>query len=305
MVVATGFFDGVHIGHRVVISTLCRIAAQRGEKSSVVTFWPHPRNVLQQDADKLRLLTSMEEKRTMLLEMGVDSVEVIPFTLEFSRLSAEEFVRQFLKERFGASAIVLGYDHRIGGGKGVTKEELDATIRAQGLDVFRAGELSFGDNSISSTKIRNLLAAGDVSRANEMLGYCYGLHGVVVSGDKIGKGILSCPTANIELYEPLKLVPADGVYAVEAQVLGKTYYGMTNIGFRPTVASMLKRTIETHLFDFDSDIYGLDFKIRFLARLRSEMRFPSMDALKCQLNVDMEHARKEILLYSHNKLKGI
>ena len=221
MVVATGFFDGVHIGHRAVVSALCRIAHERGEKSMIVTFWPHPR----QDAAELRLLTSLDEKKRMLYALGVDEIEVIDFTKDFSTLSAEAFIRDYLIGRFGATALVLGYDHRLGGGSPMTREELESLAQSLGLDTYRLGEEDFDGKAVSSTAIRKLLASGDVERANGMLGYSYSLCGVVVAGNRLGREI-GFPTANIELYEPLKLLPADGAYAVEADVEGRTYYGM-------------------------------------------------------------------------------
>ena len=185
MVIATGFFDGVHIGHRAVISTLCRIARERGEQSMVVTFWPHPRTVLQQDAAELRLLTSLEEKKRMLYGLGVDRIEVIGFTHGFSRLTAEEFIRDYLIGKFGATALVLGYDHRLGGGPPMSREELECLARRLGLETFRLAEEDFDGMAVSSTAIRKSLSAGDVERANTMLGYRYSLHGVVVSGNRI------------------------------------------------------------------------------------------------------------------------
>lgn len=293
MVIATGFFDGVHLGHRAVISALCRVARERGEESMVVTFWPHPRNVLQQDAEGLRLLTSLDEKKEILHGLGVDRIEVLAFTKEFSRLSAEEFIRDYIVGRFGGTALILGYDHRLGGGPPMSREELEDLARRLGLETYRMGEEDFDGIPISSTVIRNMLKAGEIEKANDMLGYRYGLHGVVVSGNKLGREI-GFPTANMELYEPLKLLPGDGAYVVEADVLGSTYYGMTNIGTRPTVSAAMKRTIETNVFDFSSDIYGLDMKLRFISRIRGEARFDSVNDLKCRLSEDREAAMMKI-----------
>lgn len=293
MVIATGFFDGVHLGHRAVISALCRIARERGEESMVVTFWPHPRNVLQQDAEGLRLLTSLDEKKEILHGLGVDRIEVLAFTKEFSRLSAEEFIRDYIVGRFGGTALILGYDHRLGGGPPMSREELEDLARRLGLETYRMGEEDFDGIPISSTVIRNMLKAGEIEKANDMLGYRYGLHGVVVSGNKLGREI-GFPTANMELYEPLKLLPGDGAYVVEADVLGSTYFGMTNIGTRPTVSAAMKRTIETNVFDFSSDIYGLDMKLRFISRIRGEVRFDSVNDLKCRLSEDREAAMMTI-----------
>ncbi len=273
--VTTGFFDGVHLGHRLVIDTLVSEARSRGEEAIVVTFWPHPRAVLQQDARDFRLLSSLEEKKEMLLSMGVDRVEVLPFTREFASLTAREYL-QLLSERFGAGLVVMGYDNRIGSDKLTAGK-----INTAAAEIVVA---QCTDSGISSTQIRKALEAGDIELANGMLGYKYGLHGVVVAGNRKGRTI-GFPTANIRLYEPLKLVPARGVYAVDVQVLGKEYRGMCNIGVRPTVGGG-SPTIETHILDFDEDIYGLPLKLLFIRRIRDERKFPSLEALREQLILD-------------------
>lgn len=279
------------MGHRAVISALCDVARDRGEESMVVTFWPHPRMVLQQDAEALRLLTSLSEKKEMLYGLGVGRVEVLDFTQEFSRLTAGEFMKEYLMDRYGCTALILGYDHRLGGRPAMSREGLERLAGSLGMETFRMGEEDFDGVAISSTVIRNLLREGDVAKANEMLGYRYGLHGVVVSGNKIGRDI-GFPTANMELYEPLKLLPADGVYAVEADVSGRTYYGMTNIGTRPTVSALSKRTVETNIFGFSSDIYGLDMKLRFVSRIRGEIRFDTVGGLQRRLIDDKAAAER-------------
>ena len=288
-VVATGFFDGVHLGHRLVIDTLLRAAHERGEQSVIVTFWPHPRTVLQKDARELRLLTSLSEKREILSALGVDRVEVIPFSREFSRLTAEEYLREWIVGRLGGTAVVLGYDNRMGS-DGLAHDAIVPLAQSLGLDVIECGAVSHtprtsSEQAISSTKIRAALERGDVAAAESMLGYRYGLHGVVVAGNRLGRTI-GYPTANMQLYEPLKLVPANGVYLVEAETLGRRFHGMTNIGVRPTVSGSGARTIETHIFDFDELIYGLDLSLRFIAKIRDERRFESLDALKGQLTDD-------------------
>ncbi len=278
-VVTTGFFDGVHLGHRQVLETVVSSARERGEEAIVVTFWPHPRTVLQQDAREFRLLTSVEEKKERLLACGIDRVEVLPFTREFASLSAREYL-DLLQEKFGATMVVMGYDNRIG--KDLkTARDIEALYAGSSLAVRVAGPLQGGDVTISSTRIRKALEAGDVKAARQMLGYHYGLYGVVVAGNRLGRTI-GFPTANMQLYEPLKLVPENGVYAVEVEVLGKTWRGMCNIGLRPTVGGA-SRTIETHILDFDEDIYGLPLRIRFLRRIREERKFPSLEALRKQL----------------------
>ncbi len=290
-VVTTGFFDGVHLGHRHVLETVVSSARERGEEAIVVTFWPHPRTVLQQDARDFRLLTSVEEKKQLLKQLGIDRVEVIPFTKEFARLRADEYLR-FLRKSFGATMVVMGYDNRIG------SDQLTADACAQ-LPEF-AHRIDFSvlscaplpdyahGEAVSSTQIRKAIEEGDVERANKMLGYDYPLHGVVVSGNKLGRTI-GFPTANMQLYEPLKLLPKDGVYAVEVEIQGqdRNYKGMCNIGVRPTVDGKA-RTIETHILDFDEDIYGLPIRIKFKKRIRDEIKFESLDALRQQLALDRQ-----------------
>ena len=415
-VVTTGFFDGVHLGHRHVLETVVSSARERGEEAVVVTFWPHPRTVLQQDAREFRLLSSLEEKKALLAAAGIDRVEVLPFTRSFAALTAAEYL-QLLQDRFGATLVVMGYDNRIGSDR-MTAAQLGAvpcgaagtqaatsvgpagtqgTASAVGsadpshpngwappsylaeggqrptqhpaslpalllvgplpsamavLSVKKAdntdteaengvvsvetariadteaengvvsgktaqiadteaenGVVSVetaqiadteaengvvsgktariadtGAPRISSTVIRKALEAGDVEGANAMLGYYYGLYGVVVAGNRMGRTI-GFPTANMQLYEPLKLVPCNGVYAVEVEVQGQCFRGMTNIGTRPTVGGT-SRTIETHILDFNEDIYGLPLRIRFLRRIRDERKFPSLEALRQQLMED-------------------
>lgn len=285
MVIATGFFDGVHIGHRFVIGQLVNAARERGDRSMVVTFWPHPRNVLQDDARDLRLLTTLDEKKNLLLGLGVDHVEVLPFTKEFSRLTTREYFRDILVSRFGARAILVGYDNRMGCDP-QTPESMERTAEEEGLDVIRLGSVASSSGvTVSSTKIREAVAAGEVESAAAMLGYEYSLLGVVVAGNRLGRTI-GFPTANIQLYEPLKLLPGNGVYSVRAETLGREFKGMCNIGVRPTVRSGGERTIETNIFDFEEDIYGLDLKITFLRKIRDERRFASIDALRAQLEAD-------------------
>ena len=292
MVVATGFFDGVHLGHRLVIEQLIEAAAVRGDESMVVTFWPHPRNVLQKEARSLRLLTSLAEKKEMLFSLGVDKVEILPFTRDFSHMTTREYLRE-LMDRYGAKAVLIGYDNRMGcdadGADQVAAVALDL-----GLEVIRTQMVpSEQGYAVSSTKIRERLEAGDVRAASAMLGYDYTLHGVVVAGNRLGRTI-GFPTANMQMYEPLKQVPGNGVYFVKVETLGREQYGMSNVGCRPTVSSGNHRTIETHIFDFNEDIYGLDIKVTFIEKLRDEIRFESLEALRSQLENDKETLKLKI-----------
>ena len=287
MVVATGFFDGVHLGHRFVIERLVRAARDRGDGSMVVTFWPHPRNVLQDDARNLRLLTSLPEKKEILSGLGIGRVEVIPFTKAFSRLTTREYLEEYIKGRLGGRAILLGYDNRIGSDL-LSPDKIEAVAREVGLEVIRTGSLGTPQGIVvSSTKIREAVASGDVQGAAAMLGYDYSLTGVVVAGNQLGRTI-GFPTANMRLYEPLKLLPGNGVYSVEVETVGRKFRGMCNIGTRPTVNAGSDRTVETNIFDFDEDIYGLDLKVTFLRKIRPERRFGSLETLKDQLILDRQ-----------------
>ena len=281
-VIATGFFDGVHVGHRLVLETLVQTARERGELSVVVTFWPHPRIVLHDDALSLRLLNTLDEKIGLLRSLGVDRVEVLPFTEEFSRTSAADYLRKYVKERFDGTAMLLGYDNRIGHDSGSPAQTADIAAEL-GLDVIRTDKVSSVGIAVSSSKIRKALFAGDVATASAFLCYDYSLEGEVVHGRKVGRTI-GFPTANLDLYEKMKLVPAEGVYLTRVHLGDRTFYGMTNIGV----------TNETHIFDFEEEIYGEPMRIDFLRRVRGEMKFESLEDLAAQLRLD-EQACKEII----------
>ena len=279
-VVATGFFDGVHLGHRQVIQTLVSSARQRGEEAIVVTFAQHPRAVLQQDARTLRLLNSPAEKAALLRALGVDRVETLTFDRAFAQMPAEEYLRTVLRDRLGATLLVLGYDNRLGSDC-LGPDAIRPLAESLGLEVDIVPASSASDIVVSSTKIRKALEEGRVEDAERMLGYAYSLRGVVVGGKQLGR-TLGFPTANLRLYDPMKLVPARGVYLTEVEVLGCHYWGMTNIG----------DIIETNIFDFDEDIYGLDLSIRFRRWLRAMQSFDSLDALAAQLAADRDACRK-------------
>ena len=287
MVVATGFFDGVHLGHRLVISQLVKAAKARGEESLVVTFWPHPRNVLQLEARTFRLLSSLQEKKRILGELGVDRIEVVPFTKEFGALTTREYLREYVIGKFGGTAIVLGYDNRMGSDS-ISPQEVASVAESLGLEVIRTDMVEgLPGTAVSSTRIRNLISSGNVSDAAAMLGYDYSLYGVVVAGNRLGRTI-GFPTANMQLYEPLKLIPGNGVYAVRVHTLGREWNGMCNIGNRPTVGIGNACTVETNIFGFDEDIYGLDIKVSFIRKIRDEIRFGSLEALRDQLQKDRQ-----------------
>jgi riboflavin kinase/FMN adenylyltransferase len=284
-VIATGFFDGVHIGHRLVIETLVSEARKRGEESLVLTFWPHPRIVLQDDAMGLRLLNTPSEKLALLKGLGIDRVEQLEFTKEFSEMGAEQYLREVVMERYGGTAVLLGYDNRIGHDS-LTPVQTADLASSLGLEVIRAEKVSAVGIAVSSTKIRNALKAGDVETASIYLCYDYCLSGEVVHGKKLGRTI-GYPTANLQLDEPLKLVPAVGVYLSQVQVGDRSFYGMTNVG----------PALETHIFDFDEEIYGETITVSFMKRVRDENNFESLTELQAQLRDDEHYCKKLLSLH--------
>lgn len=278
-VVATGFFDGVHLGHREVIKTLVSSARKKGEEALVVTFDAHPRTVLQQDAGRLRLLTTPQERERLLLSLGVDRVETIPFSKQFASMDAESYIRNVLMDKFNATSIILGYDNRLGSDM-LGVKEIGNLCAELGLKMEEVAPYVMPDGTtVSSTRIRNSLSGGMVDYANDMLGYRYMLTGVVVSGKQIGRTI-GFPTANTLPSAPLKLVPERGVYLTEVDVLGGRFYGMTNIG----------DIVETNIFDFDESIYGLELTLRFVSRIRDMRTMSGLDDLKSQLSADKSSA---------------
>ena len=282
-VVTLGTFDGVHKGHKVLLQKLTDAAAAIGCQSVVLTFFPHPRMVLQQASD-VKLLNTMDEKAALLEAAGVDNLVIHPFSHEFSRLTAEEFVRDILVEKLHVAKIVIGHDHRFGRNRTATTEDLVAMGREYGFEVEQITALQVNENNISSTRIRNALTEGNIALTNEYLGYPYFITGVVSTGKQLGRTI-GYPTANIAVTEDYKLIPQRGVYAVSAVIGSRIVFGMMNIGIRPTVDGT-HQTIEVHFFDFDADIYDAELKISVHYHLRSEHKFESLDALKEQLGRD-------------------
>lgn len=282
-VAATGFFDGVHLGHREVLKTLVSSARERGEEALVITFSQHPRTVLQQDAGKLRFLTTPEEKRLLLESAGAGRVETIPFTREFASLSARDYISELLVKRYGVSSLILGYDNRLGSDR-LGAPQLRELCAGMGMDARIVPPYRLADGStVSSTKIRGLIVSGKIEEANAMLGGRYMLSGVVVSGKQLGRTI-GFPTANTVCSNPLKLVPGRGVYVTEVTVQGRRYYGMTNVG----------DVIETNIFDFDESIYGLELGLRFITRIRDMRAMNGLEELKKQLSLDRSAAREII-----------
>ena len=290
-VVTIGTFDGVHIGHRKILERLTAAARAQNLQSTLLTFYPHPRMVLQKDSG-LQLLNTIGEKTDILRETGLDCLVIHPFTKGFSRLSATRYVQEVLVESLHAKHVIIGYDHRFGRNRAANIGDLK---EFGGLFDFVVEEISaqeIDEVSVSSTKIRAALGAGDLDTANAYLGYAYMLSGQVVRGKGLGRQ-LGFPTANLELESPYKLVPARGVYAVRCSLGDTVRDGMMNIGLNPTVDGKAQH-IEVHFFDWEEDLYGAFLKVELLARLRDERKFDSLDALRRQLETDRIAARQAI-----------
>lgn len=278
-----GTFDGVHKGHKTILEKLTKSSKSSGHESVVLTFFPHPRMVLQQNTG-IELLNTMKEKAFLLDECGINNLIVHPFDKAFSRLTAEDFVKTVLVEKLNISKIIIGYDHRFGRNRTATIDDLIYFGEQYGFEVEQISALEVNEVSVSSTKIRNALNEGDVTTANEFLGYSYFITGKVVKGEQRGRTI-GFPTANIAIDEDYKLIPANGVYIASAEIDGVTVNGMMNIGNRPTVGGT-NQSIEVHFFDLNKDLYGKELKVSLHKRLRNEEKFASVEVLKQQLIED-------------------
>ncbi len=289
-VVTIGTFDGVHLGHREVISELKRISLLSRGESVVFTFEPHPRLVIAPLEDSLRLLSTTSEKISQMEQIGVDHLVIYPFTSAFSKLSYNEFVKNILVQQMNISSLVVGFDHRFGQGRKGDFHSLETLSKSLNFKVEQLSQLLVNSKVVSSTKIRMALACGDILKANHFLGYQYSLTGKVIVGKQLGRQI-GFPTANIEISDRHKLVPGDGVYAVMVKSGGKIFKGMLNIGIRPTFnLNPDHKSIEVHIFNFDADIYGADITLVFVEKIRDEQKFAGIDQLKEQLNKDQTFA---------------
>jgi riboflavin kinase/FMN adenylyltransferase len=283
-ILTIGTFDGVHKGHQYVLDRLNEIAKKEGGESVLLTFYPHPRHVLHPDDQALKLLNSIEEKIKELEKSGLQHFIIHQFTPEFSRTKSINFIRDLLVNKLQMKYMVVGYDHHFGRNREGSYDDLVSFSELYDFKLEQIPPQDEGDVTVSSTKIRKLLLAGDIEIANTYLGYPYLLTGKVVKGNEIGRTI-SYPTANIALENKWKLIPADGVYAVKVVVGEMLYYGMLNIGNRPTISDG-DRVIEVHVFNFSADIYGADIRVEFVKRVRDEKQFDSLGALKSQLKID-------------------
>lgn len=297
-VLTTGTFDGVHRGHRAIIERLIARARKEEGESVLFTFHPHPRMVLFPGDNDLKLLNTQEEKRALLEAAGLDHLLVVPFSRQFSRMHAVDYVRDVLMGAIGVRAVVIGYDHRFGRNREGDLVLLRQLGEAYDIEVEEIPAQEVDHVKVSSTKIRQALLAGEVATANELLGYAYPLSGVVVKGDQLGR-TMGFPTANIGAIDAYKLIPGDGVYAVEVGLKDGGHSGMLYIGERPTIQGATQRNVEVNIFGVDRDLYGEAITVRFIDRIRGDQRFPDMEALGEQLHKDrsmaMERLKQQVL----------
>ncbi len=282
-VVTIGTFDGVHIGHQKIIERLVNTARAGSLESAILTFFPHPRMVLQKDAD-IKLINTIEERKEILEKSGIDHLIIHPFTQQFSRLSAREFVRDILVNKLKARKVIIGYDHRFGRNRTADINDLREFGREYNFEVEEISKQDVEDVAVSSTKIRKALLEGKVEKANQYLSYPFALAGTVVKGKGLGKEF-SYPTANLHIHENYKLIPKNGVYVVRSVIDGKVVFGMMNIGTNPTVGGT-EKTVETYFFDLDKDLYGEYLSIELLTRIRDEKKFDTIEALKRAMKQD-------------------
>ncbi|WP_316840557.1 bifunctional riboflavin kinase/FAD synthetase [Pedobacter gandavensis] len=283
-VATIGTFDGVHYGHQKIIKRLCELAKSTGGESVILTFFPHPRMIIDPENQDLKLINTIDEKIKILSELGVDHLIITPFTRDFSNLSPTDYIKNILVDTIGIKQLIVGYDHRFGKDRKGGMQELEMLSKQFDYKIEEIAEQDVDDVGVSSTKIRKALLNGEVALAANYLGYNFSIHGRVIKGDKIGRTI-GFPTANIFLEETYKLIPSDGIYAVTIDMGSESYKGMAYIGQRPTINGMT-RNIEVNIFDFNKEIYGQYITMTFLEFLRHDVKFTGLETLKIQLHQD-------------------
>jgi riboflavin kinase/FMN adenylyltransferase len=297
-VITIGTFDGVHMGHRQIITQLIEEARLIGGESVIISFYPHPRSVIASSKSEVKLLGTLEEKIALLSKTGVDHLVIVPFDQSFANQTAEEYICNFLVAHFHPHTIIIGYDHRFGKDRVGDYQLLVSYGKKLGFEVKEIPEHILNEIVISSTKIRHALLHNDINTSNKFLGYEYFFEGLIVKGNQLGR-TLGFPTANLKIESPEKLIPGNGVYAVHATLIEENkpsstlFKGMMNIGVRPTVDGV-QRVIEVNLFDFDEDIYGKTLQVFVHSYLRSEQKFGGLEALKTQLSLDKQMAQKAL-----------
>jgi riboflavin kinase/FMN adenylyltransferase len=285
-VVTIGTFDGVHLGHRKIISRIKELADACEGETVILTFFPHPRMILHPEDDNIKLITTINEKAELLEQLGVDHLIITPFSRDFSNQSAEDYIRDVLVNKIGTKKIVIGYDHRFGKDRLGGLDDLLRLSPVYGFEVIEIPEQDINDVAVSSTRIREALLKADIDLANTFLGYPFFITGKVIRGDQIGRQI-GYPTANIHIEEKYKLIPADGIFAVKVRHDGLDYTGMAYIGSRPTINGMT-RNIEVNLFGFDKEIYNESVRMSFYHFVRGDVKFNGLDELKAQIARDKE-----------------
>lgn len=291
-VVTLGTFDGIHKGHINILNTVIDLASRKNYRSFVITFKPHPRTVLSKNYD-MKILTTLTEKQNILEGMGIENLMIVNFTEEFSQVDAESFVRDYIVNKIGVKHIVIGHDHKFGKNREGDENKLQELSAKYEFDVTPVSAVFDGREVVSSTKVRNALMDGDISKANDYLGRSYHFTGKIVEGAKRGSK-LGYPTANIEIDHSKKLIPQNGVYAVKCHLKEGTFFGMMNIGVRPTFENSLDLVIEVHIFDFEKNIYGEEIKIELLNKIRDEKKFSDKSELIDQMKTDKEASLKII-----------
>ena len=287
-IVTIGTFDGVHLGHRVILKRMKEIAKKTKGKSVLLTFSPHPRHVLHKDNQDMKLITTLQEKQDLINQAGLDNLVIHEFTKKFSRIKPVNFVRDILVEQLNVHTLVIGYDHHFGRNREGSIQELTTLADLYDFNIEKIDPQYFEDVTVSSSKIRKLIEKGEMVKAKQYLGYEFMLNGKVIKGNSLGKTI-NFPTANIVVEDKWKILPADGVYAVKIVLEAKEYKGMMNIGQKPTVDGN-GISLEVNIFDFNQDIYGKGIEIRFVKRIRDERKFEDLQALKKQLLIDKNKA---------------
>lgn len=292
-VVTIGTFDGVHLGHQKILNKLKNEADEINGESLLFTFYPHPRMVIFPDSHNLKLIQTIDEKIASLRDFGLDNVIIYPFTKDFSRLTAFEFVRDILVHKLKVKKLVIGYDHQFGRNREGDIEFLKETANIFDFEVIEISAEEINEVNVSSTKIRNSITDGNIDKANEFLGKPFQVQGQVVKGKKLGRKI-GYPTINLQLNNEHKIMPLDGVYAVQVSVGIEQYFGMMNIGVNPTIADEMneQKKYEVHLFDFDQDIYGENVIVLFRKFVRKEKTFDNLDELKLQIKADENNIRQ-------------
>ena len=297
-VVTIGTFDGVHLGHQKIIKRLVAIAHAEELQALVLTFFPHPRMVVQKDTS-IKLINTIDEKADLIQDLGVDHLVIKAFTKDFSRLTSLEYVRDVLVNKLHVKHIIVGYDHHFGRNRTANIKDLKEFGAFYGFKVTEITAQEVGDVAVSSTKIRSALAEGSIKVANQFLGYNFMLNGTVVKGKGLGNTI-QFPTANLQIEESYKLIPKKGVYLVQSIIDAQLVYGMLNIGTNPTVSDANEISVEVFFFDFNQTLYGTALNIQFLDRIRDEIKFSGLQALKVQLEQDQQAALAKIALLAKN-----